>query len=66
MRFAFAGNMTGLPAVVVPAGYNPEGLPIGLQLMGRAWEEHRLLEISGIIEAGVRRNKPRVFFKLLD
>ncbi len=57
MRFAFAGNLTGLPAVVVPAGYDPGGLPIGLQLMGRPWEEHTLLELARVVEAGVAHKK---------
>jgi len=37
MRFAFAGNLTGLPAVVVPAGYDPGGLPIGGRSLIRVW-----------------------------
>jgi aspartyl-tRNA(Asn)/glutamyl-tRNA(Gln) amidotransferase subunit A len=37
------GNAAGLPAVGVPCGFTPEGLPVGLQLLGRAWEENTVL-----------------------
>jgi len=37
------GNAAGLPSVGVPCGFTPEGLPIGLQFMGRAWDENIVL-----------------------
>jgi Asp-tRNA(Asn)/Glu-tRNA(Gln) amidotransferase A subunit family amidase len=37
------GNAAGLPSVGVPCGVTPEGLPIGLQFMGRAWNENVVL-----------------------
>jgi aspartyl-tRNA(Asn)/glutamyl-tRNA(Gln) amidotransferase subunit A len=37
------GNAAGLPAVGVPCGFTPEGFPVGLQLVGRAWEENTIL-----------------------
>jgi aspartyl-tRNA(Asn)/glutamyl-tRNA(Gln) amidotransferase subunit A len=39
-------NYTGLPAVSVPCGFTREGLPIGLQLIGRAFDETTLLRIA--------------------
>lgn len=41
--FAAPFNFTGHPALVFPASLSPEGLPIGLQLVGPLWEEGRLL-----------------------
>jgi Asp-tRNA(Asn)/Glu-tRNA(Gln) amidotransferase A subunit family amidase len=65
MRFAPAANLTGLPAISLPVGYDEGGLPIGLQLMGRAWEEHTLLRMGGVVEAAVSRRPPRVLMEPL-
>ena len=39
------GNLTGLPAVVAPAGQDDEGLPVGVQIVGPRWSEMRLLGV---------------------
>jgi len=39
-------NFTGLPAISVPCGFTGEGLPVGLQFIGRAFEEASLLRIA--------------------
>ncbi len=39
-------NMTGLPAISVPCGFTPAGLPIGLQIIGRPFEETLLLRVA--------------------
>jgi aspartyl-tRNA(Asn)/glutamyl-tRNA(Gln) amidotransferase subunit A len=49
-RFAFLGNLTGLPALTAPVGVDGDGLPIGLQLVGDAWDEAALLAISAHLE----------------
>ncbi len=41
--FTVVANLAGLPALAVPAGTGKSGLPIGWQLMGRPWEEGKLL-----------------------
>jgi Asp-tRNA(Asn)/Glu-tRNA(Gln) amidotransferase A subunit family amidase len=51
MRFTQWFNVLGLPAAVVPAGRGPEGLPIGVQVVGRPFEEARVLAIAARIEA---------------
>jgi Asp-tRNA(Asn)/Glu-tRNA(Gln) amidotransferase A subunit family amidase len=65
MRFAAPMNLTGHPALSVPAGYDDAGLPIGLQLVGRPWEEHVILRVGQVTEALVARRAPRVGWKLL-
>jgi Asp-tRNA(Asn)/Glu-tRNA(Gln) amidotransferase A subunit family amidase len=65
MRFATPANMTGLPAISFPAGYTDAGLPIGMQAMGRAWEEPTLLRLALVAEQMVERRRPRVWFDLL-
>ena len=49
MRFAMPGNLTGLPAIAFPVGYDERGLPTGMQAMGRPWEEHLLLRIAALL-----------------
>jgi len=44
-------NLTGEPALAVPCGFTPNGLPIGMQLMGRAWSEQLLLRVAAVYEA---------------
>ncbi|MGE5603260.1 MAG: amidase family protein, partial [Nitrososphaerales archaeon] len=65
MRFVFPGNLTGLPAIAFPAGYDPAGLPIGMQAMGRHWEEHLLLRVACVAEQFVERRRPQVFYPIL-
>jgi aspartyl-tRNA(Asn)/glutamyl-tRNA(Gln) amidotransferase subunit A len=45
-RFTSPFNLTGLPALTVPCGFTKDNLPIGLQIVSRAWNE------SGILRAG--------------
>lgn len=66
MRFVTPANLTGLPAITVPVGYSSTGLPIGLQIMGKAWEEHRLLRLARIIEMHISKIRPRIFYNLLE
>jgi aspartyl-tRNA(Asn)/glutamyl-tRNA(Gln) amidotransferase subunit A len=49
-RFAFLANVTGLPAATAPVGWDPDGLPIGLQLIGDAWDEAGVLGALAHIE----------------
>jgi Asp-tRNA(Asn)/Glu-tRNA(Gln) amidotransferase A subunit family amidase len=65
MRYAAPANMTGLPAISFPAGYDGSGLPIGMQAMGRAWQEPNLLRLALAAEQAVERQAPRVYFPLL-
>jgi Asp-tRNA(Asn)/Glu-tRNA(Gln) amidotransferase A subunit family amidase len=43
-------NLLGLPAVVIPFGMSADGLPIGIQLVGRPYEEEVLLELAVRLE----------------
>ena len=48
--FTVTANLAGLPAISVPAGYDKEGLPLGLQLIGRAFDESTILTCGSVIE----------------
>ncbi|MGH9726498.1 MAG: amidase family protein, partial [Candidatus Acidiferrales bacterium] len=44
-------NLLGNPAAVVPMGRSPEGLPIGVQIIGRPWEDEAVLAVAARIES---------------
>ncbi|MDF1855097.1 Asp-tRNA(Asn)/Glu-tRNA(Gln) amidotransferase subunit GatA [Pseudooceanicola sp.] len=48
--FTVTVNLAGLPGVAVPAGLDRQGLPLGLQLIGRPWEEDALLNTAYALE----------------
>jgi amidase len=45
-------NVLGNPAAVVPVGRSPDGLPIGVQVVGRPYEEETVLQVAAAIERG--------------
>ena len=45
-RFTYPFNLSGMPVLSVPAGFDRLGLPIGLQLAGRPWQEGLLLRVG--------------------
>jgi len=49
-RFVFLGNLLGLPAASAPVGVDGAGLPIGLQLIGDAWDEASVLAAVAHLE----------------
>ena len=49
--FTVTVNLAGLPGIAVPAGVDPQGLPLGLQLIGRPWEEGDLLNTAYALES---------------
>ncbi len=49
--FTVPVNMAGLPGIALPAGLDRQGLPLGLQLIGRPWDEAGLLNLAHVLEA---------------
>lgn len=67
--YAFIGNLCGVPAITLPIGYSVDGLPVGLQIMGRWWEEHVIFKVAmvaeRIVESKGGKLKPRLYYDLL-
>jgi len=54
-------SVVGYPAISVPAGYGKTGLPIGLQIVARPWEDAKLLNMAYAFEQGTQvRKAPRL------
>ncbi|MDQ0504070.1 Asp-tRNA(Asn)/Glu-tRNA(Gln) amidotransferase subunit GatA [Xanthobacter agilis] len=53
--FTVTVNMAGLPGISVPAGLSADGLPLGLQLIGRPFEETTLFSLAEVIEEAAGR-----------
>jgi aspartyl-tRNA(Asn)/glutamyl-tRNA(Gln) amidotransferase subunit A len=56
--FTVTVNMAGLPGISVPAGLDAQGLPLGLQLIGRPFDEETLFSLGAVIEGAAGRFKP--------
>lgn len=52
--FTVSANLAGIPAISVPVGKDSSSLPIGLQLMGRQFEEEKILTLANFIEHSVK------------
>ncbi len=56
--FTVTVNMAGLPGIAVPAGLDHKGLPLGLQLIGKPFEEETLFRIAHVIEQAAGKFTP--------
>ena len=64
--FTIPVNLAGIPAVSIPCGLSGEGLPIGLQIMGRPFEEELLLQAAYTFEQNTdwHKKKPNLAFRI--
>ncbi|MDP9373807.1 MAG: amidase [Chloroflexota bacterium] len=62
MRSCYFVSITGLPAIAVPCGFTPEGLPVGVQIVGRHQDELGVLQLAHAFEGatGFGRRRPAV------
>jgi len=56
--FTVTVNMAGLPGISVPGALDAQGLPLGLQLIGRPFDEETLLSLGAVIEQAAGRFEP--------
>jgi aspartyl-tRNA(Asn)/glutamyl-tRNA(Gln) amidotransferase subunit A len=60
--YTVTANLAGIPGISVPCGLSSEGLPIGLQLLGKNWSEGLLLNLSHVYEKSFPLGaKPKIF-----
>src|SRR3954466_9565790 len=60
--FTVTVNMAGLPGISVPAGLDSQGLPLGLQLIGRPFDEETLFSLGQVIEKAAGVFAPKVWW----
>jgi len=56
--YTVTANLAGIPGVAAPCAYTPEGVPIGLQLLGPHFGEGRLLRVAHVLERELGLAKP--------
>jgi aspartyl-tRNA(Asn)/glutamyl-tRNA(Gln) amidotransferase subunit A len=52
--FTVTANLAGIPGMSVPAALDVNGLPLGLQVLGKAWDEETVFKVGGVIEAAAQ------------
>ncbi|MGY6710562.1 MAG: Asp-tRNA(Asn)/Glu-tRNA(Gln) amidotransferase subunit GatA [Rhizobiaceae bacterium] len=60
--FTVTVNMAGLPGIAVPAGLDSKGLPLGLQLIGKPFDEETLFRTAHVIEQAAGRFAPEMWW----
>jgi aspartyl-tRNA(Asn)/glutamyl-tRNA(Gln) amidotransferase subunit A len=60
--FTLSANLAGIPGMSVPCGFSPDGLPIGLQIMGKHFDEEMLLKVAYGFEQATEfhKKKPKI------
>ena len=54
--FTIAVNLAGLPAISIPCGFDKKRLPIGLQIIGKAFDEATILNVANVLEKELKVN----------
>ncbi|MFH1283306.1 MAG: Asp-tRNA(Asn)/Glu-tRNA(Gln) amidotransferase subunit GatA [bacterium] len=57
--FTISGNLAGIPGISIPCGFSKSGLPIGLQLLGKAFDEQKLLQVGFKYQQSTEFHKQR-------
>lgn len=66
MRFTNLFNVTGNPTITIPTGFDPDGLPVGLQVIGRTSQDLELLEIAASLQEALDVKETPGYFKDLS
>ena len=57
--YTISANLAGIPGISIPCGFSPGGLPIGMQLMAKPFDEERLLRVAYAFEQATDHHKKR-------
>ena len=57
--FTISVNLAGIPGISIPCGFTEEGLPVGLQILGRHFDEEKILQIAYAYEQATEWHKRR-------
>jgi len=66
LRYMFLANVCGLPCISMPAGLSQGGLPVGVQLIAKHWDEHVCLRVANAMDVPRFRSVPPDFVDLLE
>ena len=56
--FTLSANLAGIPGISLPCGFSADGLPIGLQVLGKHFDEERLLQVAyGFEQSTLHQNR---------
>ena len=58
MRYTQWFNLLAMPAAAVPVGFSSDGLPIGVQIAGRPWEDELVLAAAGAVDRAFGWRQP--------
>jgi aspartyl-tRNA(Asn)/glutamyl-tRNA(Gln) amidotransferase subunit A len=61
--FTIPVNLAGLPGLSMPCGFSELGLPIGLQLIGKPWDESTMFQVASAYEGATEWHKRRPLTK---
>jgi aspartyl-tRNA(Asn)/glutamyl-tRNA(Gln) amidotransferase subunit A len=61
--YTISANLAGIPAVSIPCGFTEDGLPIGVQILGRPFEEGVVLKVAYALEQALDLKRPLRFWE---
>ncbi|MCX7794244.1 MAG: Asp-tRNA(Asn)/Glu-tRNA(Gln) amidotransferase subunit GatA [Thermodesulfovibrionales bacterium] len=64
--FTISVNLAGVPAISIPCGFSSEGLPIGLQIIGRHFDEETILQVAHAYEQATEWHRKKPDLKFTD
>lgn len=65
LQYCSLANLSGIPAISVPAGYDSKGLPVGIQFMAPWWAEQQLFRVALTAEKYCVKRKPKVHYSVM-